>query len=123
MKLMCEFESLEEMIQFAEKLPGAKKERMEEGSQKIKKNETDNEEKHGEETPERLPESPQAAGQVPETESPACTLVDVRAKLSELQKSGKREQVKQLLEAFGAKKLSDVPEEKYGELMKKAGEL
>ena len=51
------------------------------------------------------------------------TLVDVRAKLGELQKSGKRDQVKELLKSFEAAKLSDVPEEKYAELMEKAGEL
>lgn len=51
------------------------------------------------------------------------TLVDVRAKLAELQKSGKREQVKKLLAELGAGKLSEVPEEKYALLMEKAGEL
>ena len=56
-------------------------------------------------------------------ETQPYTLVDVRAKLAELQKSGKRDQVKTLLEELGASKLSDVPEEKYGLLMEKAGEL
>ena len=51
------------------------------------------------------------------------TLVEVREKLSELQKAGKRDKVKELLNSFGASKLPEVPEDKYAELMEKAGEL
>ena len=51
------------------------------------------------------------------------TLVDVRAKLAGLQKSGKRDGVKALLTSFGAERLSDIPEDKYTELMQKAGDL
>lgn len=51
------------------------------------------------------------------------TLEEVRAKLAELNKSGKRAEVKSLLGSFGAAKLSDIPADKYGELMEKAGEL
>lgn len=51
------------------------------------------------------------------------TLEEVRAKLAELNKSGKRAEVKTLLGSFGAAKLSDIPADKYGELMEKAGEL
>lgn len=50
-------------------------------------------------------------------------LEDVRAKLAELNRSGKRAEVKSLLGSFGAVKLSDVPADKYGELMEKAGEI
>lgn len=51
------------------------------------------------------------------------TLVEVRAKLSELTKSGRRAQVKALLNSFGVEKLVDIKEADYPELMKKAGEL
>lgn len=51
------------------------------------------------------------------------TLVDVREKLAQLQKSGKQAQVKELISSLGVKKLTEIPEEKYGELMQKAGEL
>lgn len=51
------------------------------------------------------------------------SLEEVRAKLAELNKSGKRAGVKALLAAFGAVKLTEVPAERYGELMEKAGEL
>lgn len=48
------------------------------------------------------------------------TLEQVRAKLAELTRNGKREQVKALLNEFGANKLSEVPADKYAELMAKA---
>ena len=51
------------------------------------------------------------------------TLEQVRAKLAELTRAGKREQVKALLNEFGANKLSDVPADKYAELMAKAEEI
>ena len=51
------------------------------------------------------------------------SLVEVRAKLADLQKAGKRAEVKELLTGFGVAKLSELPEDQYGELMKKAGEL
>src|SRR5690606_12793008 len=41
------------------------------------------------------------------------TLEQVRAKLAELTRNGKREQVKALLNEFGANKLSEVPADKY----------
>lgn len=53
----------------------------------------------------------------------AYTLEEVRAKLAELQKAGKRAEVKTLLGSFGATKLSEVPAERYTALMVKAGEL
>lgn len=56
--------------------------------------------------------------EVPETKPP--TLEEVRAKLAALSQDGKQAQVKALITGFGAKKLSDVPAEKYAELLKKA---
>lgn len=55
--------------------------------------------------------------------APKVTLEQVRAKLAELTRNGKREQVKALLNEFGANKLSEVPADKYAELMEKAEEI
>ena len=51
------------------------------------------------------------------------TLEDVRAKLAVLSQDGKQVQVKELITGFGAKKLSDIPVEKYPELLEQAGKL
>lgn len=51
------------------------------------------------------------------------TLEDVRAKLAALSQDGKQVQVKELITGFGAKKLSDIPAEKYPELLEEAGKL
>lgn len=50
-------------------------------------------------------------------------LETVRAKLAALSRSGKKDEVKALLQKFGASKLTDVPKEKYPELMAVAEEL
>ncbi len=51
------------------------------------------------------------------------TLEDVRAKLAALSQDGKQVQVKELITGFGAKKLSDIPVEKYPELLEEAEKL
>lgn len=51
------------------------------------------------------------------------TLGDIRAKLAALSQDGKQVQVKELITGFGAKKLSDIPVEKYPELLEQAGKL
>ncbi|KHF41476.1 hypothetical protein [Halalkalibacter okhensis] len=48
---------------------------------------------------------------------------DVRSKLASLAQDGKQVQVKELITSFGAKKLSDIPAEKYPELLEKADKL
>ncbi len=48
------------------------------------------------------------------------TLEQVRAKLAALSQDGKQAEVKALITEFGVKKLSDVPAEKYSELLAKA---
>jgi hypothetical protein len=50
-------------------------------------------------------------------------LEDVRAKLAALSQSGKQKEVKALIEKFGAKKLTDIPQEKYPQLLKEAEAL
>ena len=54
-------------------------------------------------------------------EQPEYALVQVRAKLADLNKTGK--DVKGLLSSFGVKKLSDLATENYAALMQKAEEL
>lgn len=51
--------------------------------------------------------------------APEYTLQEVRAKLATLESA----KAKELINSFGAKKLTDLPKEKYAELMKKAGEV
>jgi len=61
----------------------------------------------------------------PEVETPAAnvTLVQVRARLAELSSEGKKDAIKKLMTDFGVSKLTEVPEEKYGELMTAAEAL
>lgn len=56
-------------------------------------------------------------------EEKVYSLEEVRELLAVLNKAGKRAEVKELLASFGAGKLSEVPKERYGEVMAKAGEL
>ncbi|GMB00893.1 hypothetical protein [Pelosinus sp. IPA-1] len=51
------------------------------------------------------------------------TLVEVRAKLAALSAAGHAPQIKELFGKFGAKKLTEVPEENYVELMAFAEEI
>jgi len=57
------------------------------------------------------------------TEEKNYTMEDVRAVLAALNKAWKRAEVKELLASFGVDKLSEIPKERYGEVMAKAGEL
>lgn len=124
MKINFEFDSIEEMMEFAEKLRSKETaENPREAVVSVKQEMTTVEktEPEKQEDPVSVPE--------PVTEEPVkdgpkkYTLVEVREKLSELQKAGKRDKVKELLNSFGASKLPEVPEDKYAELMEKAGEL
>jgi Ca2+-binding EF-hand superfamily protein len=45
------------------------------------------------------------------------TLEEVRDKLASLAQSGKQEEVKELIASFGASKLTEIPAEKYAELL------
>jgi hypothetical protein len=51
------------------------------------------------------------------------TTDDVRCILIEKARNGKRQEVQDLLHTFGVDNLSDVPEDKYAELMKLAEEM
>lgn len=70
-----------------------------------------------------MQEEQSTAAEEPQDEEPKYSLEQVRAKLAELQKAGKRAEVKALLNSFGVAKLSEVAPEQYGELMMKAGEI
>ncbi len=131
MQITAIFESIEEMEGFAKKLAG-RQEAFEQTAVQIPE--------PAEKATEAAPEPVQTAGEleagqaeadtVPfsdqkteESGESAYTLEDVRAKLAQLQKAGKRAEVKELLASFGAAKLSEIPASKYAVLMVKAGEL
>ena len=60
---------------------------------------------------------------VPGEEEKTFTLEEVRAKLAELTKGGKKDEVKALFAEFSVTKLSEVKESDYAALMEKAGAL
>src|SRR5690606_39735792 len=87
-----EVETKDDIIQAAEQLKKTVVE--EEGAKKVKRN-------------------LDAFQKLADEMAPKVTLEQVRAKLAELTRNGKREQVKALLNEFGANKLSEVPADKY----------
>lgn len=56
-------------------------------------------------------------------EKPKITFQDLRAVLAILTRDGKQQQVKDLIERYGAKKLSEVPEKAYQELLEEARKI
>lgn len=56
-------------------------------------------------------------------ESTGLSFEQVRVKLAEVSQKGKQKELKDLITSFGAEKLSDIPEEKYAELLEKADDL
>jgi hypothetical protein len=72
--------------------------------------------------PTAAPEA-EAPAPAPADSAPAVTLVQVRARLAELSSEGKKEAIKKLMSDFGVSKLTEVPEEKYSELMTAAEAL
>ena len=57
------------------------------------------------------------------TEAQAITLEVVRAKLAALSQGGKQAEVKDLINSFGVSKLTDIPEERFPEVLEKAEAL
>lgn len=51
------------------------------------------------------------------------TLGDIREKLAAMSQKGDHERVRQLLIKYGGERLSDVPRERYGDLLKEANEI
>ena len=60
---------------------------------------------------------------VEEVRKPAITFEDLRAVLAVIARQGKQQKVKELITKYDAKKLSDVPEEKYQELLDEARKI
>src|SRR5574343_1251228 len=63
---------------------------------------------------------PAPAEPAPAVESPSkpeVTLVQVRAKLAALKDAGKAVEARELLQAFGAERLTEIPADKYPELL------
>ncbi|AKN33787.1 rRNA biogenesis protein rrp5 [Clostridium carboxidivorans P7] len=58
--------------------------------------------------------------QAPKEKNKVVTLEEVRGLLAKLSQAGKQQKVKALIEKFGGKRLSDIPKQKYGELLKEA---
>lgn len=58
---------------------------------------------------------PVAEPEKPQTSK--VTMETVRAKLASLMREGKQTQVKEIFASFGVDKLSEIPAEKYGEVM------
>lgn len=63
---------------------------------------------------------PEQPTEDPKPETPTYTLEEVRAKLAALSQAGKQAEVKKIITDAGAKKLTDIPVEKYAEVMKAA---
>lgn len=76
-------------------------------------------------TPVSSPPEPPTSPMPPPApaEAGGVSMEDVRAKLAALVQAGKQAEVRELLAAFGATKLSEIPAERYGELMEKAGAI
>lgn len=64
-----------------------------------------------------------AKAEAPAPEAKAITLEQVRAKLAEVSNAGKKNEVKELLTSYGVSKLTDLPAEKYSELLAEAEAL
>ena len=91
-----------------------------------KKEEPVKEEPKKEEPKKEEPKKEEPKKEEPKKEEKASfTIVDVRAKAMELQRAGKKDLVKGVIEATGASKLSEMPEDKYSYAMEcfEAGEV
>lgn len=63
------------------------------------------------------------AAQTVSSPAPSVSLEEVRAKLAELSQAGKQQQVVALIASMGARKLTEIPAEKYASLMAQAEAL
>ncbi len=67
-----------------------------------------------------VPKEEAPAKEEPKEEKSLPKLEDVRAVLAEISRNGKTTEMKKLLSQFGATKLSDIPSEKYPDLLEAA---
>lgn len=109
------YKDFEEMKAVAREILKGEVEREEQSRKSVKK------EIQKVETPEYEPDEPKPTKE--KKEEVSYTLQEVRARLAVLTKTGKKAQVQELLNSFGAEKLSQIGQENYPELMRKAGEL
>ena len=117
MKIDASFNSFEEMMEFARDIAGGKIQEPTEISDSMMQ-----------ESIQILQPEPDTVLEPKETTSdpapqPTLTLVEVRSKLADLRRNGKGDEIKKLLKSFGADKLTEVPEDKYPELLEKAEAL
>jgi hypothetical protein len=125
MGITVQFESYEEMIGFANKLVGGKT------PVEAAKKETKVTKPAKEETPAQDEETQRAEDQPYTEEAPAqeeetvvtYTLEQVRAKLTQLTRSGKAKEVKAILTSVKAANLTSVDPKDYATVMEKAGDL
>lgn len=118
MRIDASFDSFDEMMEFARDIAGSKMQEptaisdsmIQEAIQNI-------------EIPEPEPKETTPAPDPAPAPQPSLTLVEVRSKLADLRRNGKGDEIKKLLKSFGAVKLTEVPEDKYPELMEKAEAL
>lgn len=75
------------------------------------------------ETPAAEAPAPAAEAPAPAAEAPAVTLEQVRAKLTELSQSGKKDDIKVLIAKFGGTKLTDLKAEQYADVLAAAEAL
>ena len=130
MKIVAEFNSLEEMEQFCKSVaaPGLVNtfhaaEKAEDKPKAEKKKLEPAKAEPAKEAEEPAKEEPVKEEPVKEEPVKEYTLEDVRAKLGALQKAGHRDEVKAMLRSVGAEKLPEVDPKDYAALMQKAGEL
>lgn len=129
------FDSLDDMLHFANRLAGlgqAGPVTVQTAAQTVKVEPTDakadtkveSTEKKQDETADTKPDvEADETADTPDKAEKKYTLEEVRAKLAALNKAGKRLEVKTILNSFGVEKLSEIPEDKYQEIMEKAGEV
>ena len=74
-----------------------------------------------------VPEEPKTeevkTEEVKTEDTPKITLEVVRAKLAALSQSGKQSEVKALIKKFGAAKLTEIPKDKFPEILKEAEKI
>lgn len=70
--------------------------------------------------PEKDEPKEETSTEEPKSETKSVTFVELRSKLAEISRSGYAAEVRELLQKFGAEKLSDVKESDYAALLTEA---
>jgi hypothetical protein len=126
MGITVQFESYEEMIGFANKLVGQQPAPAKKITKPVKE-EAPAVDVTKVETPENddypIPDQQQIEEEAAGEEEVTYTLEEVRAKLTELTRSGKQKEVKAILTSVKAANLTSVDPKDYSVVMEKAGKL